>query len=291
MSNTFLIPEQYKGLSPLDFIKHALMEDIADGDHTSLATIPESESGKAAVKFKEDGILCGIDLAEMIFSEVDNSLNCICYKSEGERIQSGTVVMEIYGNTRSLLSAERLVLNCMQRMSGIATNTSRYVREVEGSGTVILDTRKTTPNFRMFEKMAVKTGGGENHRFGLFDMILIKDNHVDAAGGIKSAIQRARQYLKDTKKNIPVEIETRNLTEVNEVMECGGVNRIMLDNFSPEIMKEAVKIIGGKFETEASGGINLDNIRKYAFTGVNYISVGALTHSSSSLDISMKLSK
>ena len=211
--------------------------------------------------------------------------------TDGSEVKIGDVALLIHGNVRSLLKAERLLLNCMQRMSGIATLTNKFVKETEGTKSKILDTRKTTPNFRQFEKYAVKIGGGMNHRFGLYDMILIKDNHVDAAGGITNALKRVSEYLKQTGKNLPVEIETRNIEEVKQVMEAGIANRIMLDNFSPELLMKAVQLINGKYETEASGGITMSNVRSYALSGVDFISVGALTHSYKSMDISMKISK
>jgi nicotinate-nucleotide pyrophosphorylase (carboxylating) len=277
------------GLTTDEFIAFALAEDIGDGDHTSLATLSEGMLGKARIRMKENGILAGLALAQNIFQKVDKELVCEVHSEDGNEVKKGDIVMTIEGNTRSLLKAERLVLNCMQRMSGIATLTGHYVQAVQGTGTKILDTRKTTPNFRQFEKAAVVCGGGYNHRFGLFDMILIKDNHVDACGGIPQALTKAANYLKTSGKNLPVEIETRNIKEVEEVLSTGVANRIMLDNFTPDLLKEAVDRINKRFETEASGGITLVNIKEYAASGVDYISVGALTHSHKSLDISMKL--
>lgn len=276
-------------MSITEFLQYALAEDQGDGDHTSLSTIDAGSLGKAIVKVKEEGIIAGLVVADQVLNLVDSGFIVKVKVAEGSKVKAGDIVIEIEGRIRSLLRAERLLLNCMQRMSGIATLTRKYVDAVSGTGAEILDTRKTTPNFRLFEKWAVKLGGGTNHRFGLYDMILIKDNHVDAAGGISMAIQKANQYLKESKRNLPIEIETRDLEEVREVLKAGNVQRIMLDNFSTEELKIAVDLIAGKFITEASGGIVLENIRSYAECGVNYISVGALTHSYKSLDISMKL--
>jgi nicotinate-nucleotide pyrophosphorylase (carboxylating) len=282
---------EYYGLTIKDFIANALKEDIGDGDHTSLSTIPEAEVGTANVKVKEKGIIAGLVLADQILNQVDSGLIVKVHVAEGSVVNPGDIVMTVKGKVRSLLTAERLVLNCMQRMSGIATLTNKYVDVLKGTNTKVLDTRKTTPNFRMFEKWAVHLGGGTNHRFGLYDMILIKDNHVDAAGGIQNAIERANEYISKIGKKLLIEIETRNLDEVNQVLAIGKVNRIMLDNFSPELLKKAIQIIDKKYETEASGGITLETIRSFAESGVDYISVGALTHSHKSLDISMKIIK
>ena len=279
------------GLSPDEFIRMALAEDTGDGDHTSISTIDEEKTGIAKVKMKEDGIIAGLNVANLILRCVDKTLKVQTNTSEGAKVLTGDVVMVVEGNVRSILRAERLLLNCMQRMSGIATLTRKFVDAVDGTSAGILDTRKTTPNFRHFEKLAVRAGGGINHRFGLFDMILIKDNHVDAAGGIRNALMKAADYLAKTGKNLIIEIETRNIGEVEEVMKAGIARRIMLDNFETADLKEAVKIIDKKFETEASGGITLSNVYSYALTGVNYISIGALTHSYKSLDISMKITK
>lgn len=281
---------EHYGLSIPEFIRQALLEDTGDGDHTSLSTIDEKATGLAKVKVKEDGVIAGLVLADQILNQVDSSLKVKVLVSEGAAVKVGDIVMTAEGNVRSLLKAERLLLNCMQRMSGIASLTRKYVDAIAGTNTKVLDTRKTTPNFRVFEKWAVQLGGGVNHRFGLYDMILIKDNHVDAAGGIKPAIEKANAYLKQTGKKLAIEIETRNIKEVMEVLDCGNVQRIMLDNFSPALLKEAVDLIDRRFETEASGGINLKTIRDFALSGVDYISVGALTHSYTSLDISMKIS-
>ena len=277
------------GLSIPDFIRQALAEDIGDGDHTSLSTIPADKQGKALVRVKQDGIIAGLVLADQILNTVDPTVIVKVLSNEGQSVSNGTVVMEVEGAVRSLLMAERLLLNCMQRMSGIATMTRQFVEAVAGTGAIILDTRKTTPNFRLFEKWAVLLGGGQNHRFGLFDMILIKDNHVDAAGGIRPAIRRANDYLRSTGRQLPIEIETRNAAEVEEVLAEGNVQRIMLDNFTTTDLQAAVALIAGRFETEASGGINLQTVRGFAETGVQFISVGALTHSYRSLDISMKI--
>ncbi|HNQ62159.1 MAG TPA: carboxylating nicotinate-nucleotide diphosphorylase, partial [Bacteroidia bacterium] len=247
-----MLQQKSAGLSIPEFLKHALDEDQGDGDHTSLSTIEKGARGKALVKVKEDGIIAGLVLADQILNLVDPESRVKVMVSEGAKVTKGDIVMEIESSTRSLLRAERLLLNCMQRMSGIASLTRKYVDAIEGTGTQILDTRKTTPNFRIFEKWAVQIGGGTNHRFGLYDMILIKDNHVDAAGGISKAIQKANQYLKDTKRELPIEIETRNLEEVREVLKTGGVQRVMLDNFNTELLKEAVELIANKIITEAS---------------------------------------
>jgi nicotinate-nucleotide pyrophosphorylase (carboxylating) len=279
------------GLSVSDFIRQALLEDTGDGDHTSLSTIGQSEQGKAKVMIKENGVVAGLVVADQVLNIVDSSMVVKTLFAEGASVKPGDVVMNVEGSVRSMLKAERLLLNCMQRMSGIASLTRRYVDAVAGTGAVILDTRKTTPNFRLFEKWAVTLGGGMNHRFGLYDMILIKDNHVDASGGIKEALRKANAYLKEQGKELKIEIETRNLEEVKLVIAAGGAHRIMLDNFKPEMIREAVELINQKYETEASGGITLDNILEYARTGVNFISVGALTHSYKSLDISMKIVK
>ena len=279
------------GLSVSDFIRQALLEDTGDGDHTSLSTIGQTEQGKAKVMIKENGVVAGLVVADQVLNIVDSSMVVKTLFAEGASVKPGDVVMNVEGSVRSMLKAERLLLNCMQRMSGIASLTRRYVDAVAGTGAVILDTRKTTPNFRLFEKWAVTLGGGMNHRFGLYDMILIKDNHVDASGGIREALRKANAYLKEQGKDLKIEIETRNLEEVKQVIAAGGAHRIMLDNFKPEMIREAVELINQKYETEASGGITLDNILEYARTGVNFISVGALTHSYKSLDISMKIVK
>jgi nicotinate-nucleotide pyrophosphorylase (carboxylating) len=272
-----------------EFIKAALQEDIGEGDHTTLATIGENAIGTAEIIVKEPCIISGIVLADQIFTFYDSTLNVKTHFNDGNRIVAGTTCITIEGRLRSMLSCERLVLNCMQRMSGIASLTYKMCAQITGTKAKILDTRKTTPLFRLIEKWAVKTGGGDNHRFGLFDMILIKNNHVDAAGGIGKAIQLAKEYLEKKNKNLFITVEARNINEVKEVMQTGGVNRILLDNFSPAQLTEAVKLIDEKFETEASGKITLDNVRQYAETGVDYISAGALTHSYKTIDMSLHL--
>lgn len=271
-----------------EIILAALAEDIGDGDHTSLSTIPPGAAGKAKLLIKQPGIISGIELARRIFRAVDSHIVMLPLLKDGDPVSSGEVAFTVEGPSASILKAERLVLNFMQRMSGIATTTSMYVKALEGLKTRVLDTRKTTPLLREPEKMAVVHGGGFNHRFGLFDMILIKDNHVDFAGGIVQAITSANQYLQRTGKSLKIEIEVRNFEELQLVMETGGVHRIMLDNFRPADLAKAVQIIEGKYETEASGGITLDTLREYAETGVDFISVGALTHQIRSLDLSLK---
>lgn len=271
-----------------NFINHALAEDVGDGDHTSLATIPAEAQGKAKLLVKEAGVLAGVELALQIFSTVDAGLKVDVLLKDGTHIQPGDIILYVEGRAQSILKAERLVLNCMQRMSGIATKTDQIVQLVKESGVKLLDTRKTTPGMRYLEKWAVRIGGGVNHRFGLYDMILIKDNHVDYAGGIKQAIKEARQYLTVHNRKLQIEIEVRNLKELQEVIEEGGADRILLDNFSINNLKEAVKLVNKRFITEASGGITLENIAGYATTGVDYISSGALTHSVKSLDLSLK---
>lgn len=270
------------------FIASALAEDVGAGDHTSLSTIPETAIDKAKLIVKDDGVLAGVELAKVIFYQVDPKLKMNVFISDGTFVKKGEIAFEVEGPARSILTAERLVLNCMQRMSGIATMTQHLVKLLEGLNTKVIDTRKTTPGFRYFEKWAVRIGGGANHRFGLYDMILIKDNHVDYAGGIKQAIQSAKKYLIEKNLSLDIEIEVRNFQELDEVMAIGGIRRIMLDNFSPEDLKEAIKKIGNRFETEASGGITAASIRSYAVSGVDFISVGALTHSVRSLDLSLK---
>lgn len=272
----------------ISFIENALYEDVRDGDHTSLSTIPANAQGKARLLVKDNGIVAGVALAELIFKTVDPTLEVEILIPDGQPISYGQIVLYVKGNDRSILTAERLVLNCMQRMSGIATVTNNIVKKLEGTKCKVLDTRKTTPGFRLLEKWAVKIGGGVNHRFGLFDMILIKDNHVDYAGGIKNALFAAQKYLKDHNMDLPIEIEVRNLEELQLVLEVGGVIRIMLDNFTFENIKEALKIINGRFPVEASGGISPENVREYAEYGVDYISMGYLTHSAKSLDLSLK---
>jgi nicotinate-nucleotide pyrophosphorylase (carboxylating) len=270
------------------FIKTALSEDVGDGDHTSLATIEAGTQGKAKLLVKDTGILAGVELAIEIFKTVDDTLKTDVYLNDGATIAFGDVALEVTGDVRSILTAERLVLNCMQRMSGIATKTNDIVRLLEGTNTKVLDTRKTTPGMRYLEKWAVRIGGGVNHRFGLYDMILIKDNHVDYSGGIRRAIENAVNYLQTTGKTLAIEIEVRNTEELEQVLQTGHVNRILLDNFNFDNLRQAVSMIEGRYITEASGGITIDNIRDYADCGVDYISVGALTHSVKSLDLSLK---
>jgi nicotinate-nucleotide pyrophosphorylase (carboxylating) len=271
------------------FIDAALAEDIGEGDHSSLGAIPESTQSKARLLVKDEGVLAGVELACMIFERFDAKLKADVQLKDGERIKKGDVAFVLSGPARSILSTERLVLNCMQRMSGIATYTSKLVKMIEGTGAKLMDTRKTTPNFRIAEKWAVMIGGGMNHRFALYDMVMLKDNHIDMAGGIQQAIERTRTYLKEQGKSLKIEVETRNLEEVKQVLEVGGVDVIMLDNMSPALMREAVQLISRKYKTEASGGITESTIRAVAETGVDYISVGALTHSAKSLDLSLKV--
>jgi len=271
-----------------DFIQLALAEDVGDGDHTSLSCIPETQMGKAQLLVKQDGILAGVEIAKRIYKEFDATMEIKIFIHDGCPIKVGDVVFEVSGKELSILQTERLVLNFMQRMSGIATQTYEYVKLVDGLKTKILDTRKTTPGMRLFEKMAVKIGGGENHRMGLYDMIMIKDNHIDFAGGIKQAIERSQTYLKNKNKDLKIEVEARSFDEIKEIMEIGGIHRIMIDNFSVEDTKKAIALIGGKYETESSGGITKDTLRNYAECGVDYISVGALTHQIKSLDLSLK---
>lgn len=271
-----------------EFIEKSLAEDVGDGDHTSLATIPANTTGKAKLLVKEDGILAGVKVALEIFHVVDPALKTEVFLNDGAAILTGDIAFTVEGSAHSILKAERLVLNCMQRMSAIATQTHHIVELIKDTGTKILDTRKTTPGFRYFEKWAVKIGGGVNHRFGLYDMILIKDNHVDYSGGIANAIANTQQYLAANNKVLDIEIEVRNLQELDEVLKAGGVQRIMLDNFSLADLKKAVEIIDGRYITEASGGITAKNVHDYARCGVDYISIGALTHSVKSLDLSLK---
>lgn len=269
-------------------IELAIKEDIGSGDHTSLSCIPENASGKAHLLVKEKGIIAGIGIAKQVFNEIDNSLVFNQLMNDGDVINSGDIVFTIEGNSQSILKGERLALNFMQRMSGIATKTAYYVDLLKGLDTKILDTRKTTPGLRAIEKMAVKMGGGTNHRIGLYDMIMIKDNHIDYAGGIEAAIKSTNNYIKENNLDIKIEIEARNLDELNQILKVGNVQRVMLDNFSFEDMRTAVKLIDGKYETEASGGITAKTIKQYAKSGVDFISVGALTHQINSLDLSLK---
>ncbi|MDR9486513.1 carboxylating nicotinate-nucleotide diphosphorylase [Salibacter sp.] len=270
------------------FIDEAIKEDIGDGDHTSLACIPSTAKGKAKLLVKEDGVLAGIEIAKKVFEKFDPSINLEFKLKDGDSIEKGDIAFTAEGSSRNILQTERLTLNLMQRMSGIATLTNQYVKKCEGTKAKILDTRKTTPNLREFEKMAVKIGGGHNHRFGLFDMIMIKDNHIDFAGGIKQALEKTQEYLTKNNKDLRIEIEARNLNEVEEILSVGIGDRIMLDNFNYEDTKKAVKLIGSRYETESSGGINLNTVGEYAKCGVDFISVGALTHSATGLDLSLK---
>ena len=263
-------------------------EDIGDGDHTTLSSIPANAVGKSQLIIKEEGVLCGVEVAREIFRAFDPELKMTVYIQDGASVAYGDIAFVVEGKIQSLLQTERLMLNIMQRLSGVATRTREYMKELEGTNTKVLDTRKTTPGLRMLEKYAVKMGGGENHRIGLFDMILLKDNHVDFAGGITQAISGAQKYLKEKGKNLKIEIEVRNFDELQQVLDFGGIDRIMLDNFSVADTRKAVEIIGNKYETESSGGITLTNLRQYAECGVDYISVGALTHSVKSLDMSFK---
>ena len=269
-------------------IELAFAEDIGDGDHTTLCSIPETATGKARLLIKEEGILAGVEVAKAVFHKFDPDLSVEVFINDGAHVKPGDVAFVVSGKVQSLLQTERLMLNIMQRMSGLATTTHKYVKLLEGTKAIVLDTRKTTPGMRMLEKAAVKIGGGENHRIGLFDMILLKDNHVDFAGGIENAIRGAQQYLKEKNKQLKIEIEVRNFDELNQALAVGGVDRIMLDNFTPEQTREAVKLVNGRVELESSGGITFETIRRYAETGVDYISVGALTHSVKSLDMSLK---
>jgi nicotinate-nucleotide pyrophosphorylase (carboxylating) len=273
------------------FIAAALKEDIGEGDHSTLASIPESATSQARLLVKDMGILAGVELALEIFHQVDPNLKTQVLLTDGSEIKPGDIALTVFGSSRAILTAERLVLNCMQRMSGIATKTRHFVNLVKDTKCQLLDTRKTTPNFRLAEKWAVLIGGGFNHRFGLYDMIMLKDNHIDMAGGIKAAIVRTNDYLRATGKRLKIEIETRNLSEVEEVLSVGNVDVIMLDNMDIETMKKAIQQINGKYKTEASGGITEETIRNIAECGVDYISVGALTHSVKSLDLSLKAFK
>lgn len=272
----------------ISFIKQALQEDVRDGDHTTLSTVPADKKGVAQLLIKEHGVVAGLEEALTVFEVVDPELQVECYLKDGDVVNPGDVGLKVTGRIHSILIAERLVLNIMQRMSGIATVTRKVVEVLEGTGTKVLDTRKTTPLLRFLEKKAVRIGGGVNHRFGLYDMILIKDNHVDYAGGIREAIESANRYLKSTNKSMDIEIEVRNQKELEEVLAVGQVQRIMLDNFTPAEVKLAVTRINGQYITEASGGITLATARDYALAGVDYISMGGLTHSVKSLDISLK---
>jgi len=272
-------------------IKNALEEDIADGDHSTLSTIDAHAAGKAVLKIKQDGILAGMEVAEKIFRFMQPDIEFIALKKDGDAMKYGEIAFEVKAKVHTILQCERLVLNCMQRMSGIATLTNKYVKKLEGYKTRLLDTRKTTPNFRVLEKEAVRIGGAVNHRFGLYDMIMLKDNHIDYCGGIKNAIEKAYDYVQAKKPGLKIEVETRSIADVKTVMQTGKVDRIMLDNFTPQLIEEALKLINGKYETEASGGINYDNLESYAATGVDFISSGAIIHQATSLDLSLKAVK
>ena len=271
-----------------ELVELCIKEDIGDGDHTSLCCIPADEQGRMRLLCKEEGTIAGIEIAELVLRRLDPGVKFEQQLRDGDRVRPGDVAFYVSGRLRSLLQAERILLNIMQRMSGVATQTAVYVARLEGLRTRVLDTRKTTPGMRVLDKMAVKIGGGENHRMGLFDMILLKDNHIDFAGGIRSAIRGAREYLAAKGKTIPIECEVRTLEDIDEVFAAGGVDRIMFDNFTPELTREAVRKVAGRCETESSGGITLDNLRDYAECGVDFISVGALTHRIKSLDMSLK---
>ncbi|MES2430645.1 MAG: carboxylating nicotinate-nucleotide diphosphorylase [Bacteroidota bacterium] len=269
-------------------IKNALSEDIGDGDHSTLSSIDDNAKGKAVLKIKEDGILAGVEVAEKIFRYMQPDIIFKSYKKDGDAMKFGEIAFDVEAKVHTILQCERLVLNTMQRMSGIATLTKQYVDKLKGYKTKLLDTRKTTPNFRLLEKEAVRIGGGVNHRFGLYDMIMLKDNHIDYCGGIEKAIDKAYAYAQTKNKALKIEVETRNIEDVKKVLATGKIDRIMLDNFTPDKISEALKIIDGKYETEASGGINLSNIETYAATGVDFISSGAVIHQARSLDLSLK---
>jgi nicotinate-nucleotide pyrophosphorylase (carboxylating) len=266
----------------------AFAEDIGDGDHTTLCCIPEDAMGESKLLIKEEGVFAGVEIAKEVFHRFDPTMQVEVFIQDGTHVKPGDIVMSVKGKIQSLLQTERLMLNILQRMSGIATMANKYVQKLKGTNTRVLDTRKTTPGMRMLEKLAVKIGGGTNHRIGLFDMILLKDNHIDFAGGIENAISRCHQYLKEKGKDLKIEIEVRDFDELNRVLAFGGVDRIMLDNFTPEETRKAVELIGGRYETESSGGITFDTIRDYAEQGVDFVSVGALTHSVKGLDMSFK---
>ena len=272
-----------------DLLNLAFAEDIGDGDHTTLSTIPADAVGKSKLLIKEEGILAGVEIAKKVLNKIDNNLNITIFIEDGTNVKPGDVAFIVEGSVRSLLVAERTMLNIMQRMSGIATTTHKYQNQLSGLHTRVLDTRKTTPGLRMLEKEAVRIGGGTNHRIGLFDMILIKDNHIDFAGGIEQAINAAKEYCKEKgKEDLKIEVEVRSLDDIRKVLKIGGIHRIMFDNFTPELTTEAVKLVGGEYETESSGGITFDTLRAYGEAGVDFISVGALTHSVKGLDMSFK---
>lgn len=278
-----LIPKEYL----LKHIELSLSEDIGDGDHSSLACISKNETNKAKLVAKEEGIICGIDIAREVYALVDKSIKFTAMMKDGDRIKKGDIIFRVEGSAIGILTSERTALNYMQRLSGIATSTNEYVELIKGTGTKLLDTRKTTPSMRLFEKYAVKVGGGYNHRIGLYDMIMLKDNHIDFAGGVENAITKTKEYLKSLGKELKIEVEVRSMEELERVLKIGGINRIMLDNFTPELLQKAIERIGGKYETESSGGINKETILSFAKTGVDFISVGALTHQIKSLDLSL----
>lgn len=278
-----LIPKEYL----LKHIELSLSEDIGGGDHSSLACISKSETNKAKLVAKEEGIICGIDIAREVYALVDKSIKFTAMMKDGDRIKKGDIIFRVEGSAIGILTSERTALNYMQRLSGIATSTNEYVELIKGTRTKLLDTRKTTPSMRLFEKYAVKVGGGYNHRIGLYDMIMLKDNHIDFAGGVENAITKTKEYLKSLGKELKIEVEVRSMEELERVLKIGGVDRIMLDNFTPELLQKAIERIGGKYETESSGGINKDTILNFAKTGVDFISVGALTHQIKSLDLSL----
>ncbi len=269
-------------------IELCIKEDIGDGDHTSLCCIPSAEQGKMRLLCKQEGVIAGIEIAELILNRLDPTMQFEQILKDGDRVKPGDEAFYVSGSMQKLLQAERILLNVMQRMSGVATETARYVKQLEGLHTRVLDTRKTTPGMRVLDKMAVKIGGGDNHRMGLFDMILLKDNHIDFAGGVRKAVEGAKAYLAAKGKNIPIECEVRSLADIEEVFAAGGVDRIMFDNFSPALTREAITMVDGRCETESSGGINFDTMRGYAECGVDFISIGALTHQIKSLDMSLK---
>jgi len=271
-----------------ELIELAIKEDLGDGDHTSLCCIPAEEQGRMRLLCKQEGVIAGIEIAEIVLHRLDPEMQFEQLLEDGTRVKPGDVAFYVSGRLRSLLQAERILLNIMQRMSGVATQTAFYVKHLEGLHTKVLDTRKTTPGMRVLDKMAVKIGGGENHRIGLFDMILLKDNHIDFAGGIRQAVEGAKKYLAERGKNIPIECEVRSLEDIDEVFAAGGVDRIMFDNFTPEMTRQAVEKVAGRCQTESSGGITLETMRDYAACGVDFISVGALTHQIRSLDMSLK---
>ncbi len=277
------IPKEYLE----NHIRLALSEDVGEGDYSSISSIDANANYNAEVVAKEDGVVCGLEVASKVFEMVDNTIATTCLIKDGDRMKKGDLIMKLSGPAISILTGERTALNYLQRLSGIATNTSRYVERISGTEARLLDTRKTTPGLRLFEKYAVRMGGGHNHRIGLWDMIMLKDNHIDYAGGIEKAIERANNYIKEKDLEIKIEIEVRDFEELDRVIAYGGVDRIMLDNFTPEELRRAVEIINGRFETESSGGITYDTILEFAQTGVDYISVGALTHNIKSLDISL----